>query len=127
MRHALAFSGGSSRTDPYAAAISPEDEVSWFGRTIVILGPADRLDPEELGRRVGPGSPPLLIVSVGYPQTTDQSAGVRAALRLATKRGFCFDARLVWTMDDALDVVSPFDEVLRCLSERGALDHMPSG
>jgi hypothetical protein len=118
MRHELAFSGGSSRTDSYSAAVSPEDEVSWFGRTIVILGPTDRLDPEELARSVGPGTPPLLIVSVGYPQTTEQRAGVRAAMRLATKRGFCLEARLAWSMDEALDAVSPFDEVLRCLSER---------
>jgi hypothetical protein len=39
-------------------------------------------------------------------------------MRLATKRGFCFEARLAWSVDDALDIVSPFDEVLRCLSER---------
>ncbi|MEA2565466.1 MAG: hypothetical protein QOD49_643 [Actinomycetota bacterium] len=117
MRHELAFSGGSSRTDSYAA-VSPEDEVSWFGRSIVILGPTDRLDLEELARSVWPGTPPLLIVNVGYPQTTEQRAGVRAAMRLATKRGFCFEAQLAWSMDEALDVVSPFDEVLRCLSER---------
>jgi hypothetical protein len=121
MRHELAFSGGSSRTDSYAAAVSPEDELSWFGRSIVILGPADRLDPEELGRSVGPGRPPLLIVSVGYPPTGDQRAGVRAAMRLATDRGVCLEARLAWSMDEALDLVSPFDEVLRCLSERVAL------
>ena len=120
MRHELAFSGGSSRTDSYAAAGSPEDDFLWFGRSIVILGPTDRLDLEELARSVGHGTPPLLIVSVGYPPTADQRAGVRAAMRLATKRGFCFEARLAWSMDDALDVVSPFDEVLRCLSERVA-------
>jgi hypothetical protein len=118
MRHELAFTGGSSRTDSYAAAVAPEDEASWFGRSIVILGPADRLDLEELGRSVGPGSPPLLIVSVGYPPTAAQRAGVRAGMRLATDRGFCFEARLAWSMDEALDVVSPLDEVLRCLSER---------
>jgi hypothetical protein len=117
MRHELAFSGAGSRTDSYAA-VSPEDEVSWFGRTIVILGSADRLDPEELARSVGPGSPELLVVSVGYPPTAEQRAGVRAAMRLATERGVCFEARLAWSMDEALDAVSPFDEVLRCLSER---------
>ena len=118
MRHELAFSGGSSRTDSYAAAVSPEDEVSWFGRSIVILGPADRLDPAALGRSVGPGSPPLLMLSVGYPPTGGQRAGVRAGMRLATEWGVCFEARLAWTMDEALDVVTPFDEILWCLSER---------
>jgi hypothetical protein len=117
MRHELAFSGGSSRTDSYAA-VSPEEEVSWLGRTIIILGPGDRLDPEALGRSVGPGSPPLLLVSVGYPSTLDQRAGVRAAMRFAIERGICFEARLAWSMDEALDAVSPFDEVLGCLSER---------
>jgi hypothetical protein len=118
MQHELAFSGGSSRTDSYAAAVSPEDEASWFGRGIVILGPADRLDLEKLARWVGAGTPPLLIVSVGYPPTADQRAGVRAAMRLATGLGFCFEARLAWSMDEALDIVSPLDEILRCLSER---------
>jgi hypothetical protein len=121
MRHELAFSGGSSETDSCAAAVSPEEEVSWFGTTIVILGPGDRLDPEALGRSVGPGSPPLLLVSVGYPPTPDQRAGVRAAMRFAMERGICFEARLAWSMDEALDAVSPFDEVLRCLSERAPL------
>ena len=121
MRPELAFSGASSRTDSWAAALSPEEELSWFGRTIVILGPRDRLDAEALARSVAPGSPPLLLVSVGYPPTPDQRAGVRAAMRLAMERGICFEARLAWSMDEALDVVSPFDEVLRCLSERAPL------
>jgi hypothetical protein len=121
MRHELAFSGGSSRTDPCTAAVSPEEELSWFGRTIVILGPRDRLDAESLARSVAPGSPPLLLVSVGYPPTPGQRAGVRAAMRFATEREVCFEARLAWSMDEALDLVSPFDEVLPCLSERAPL------
>ena len=118
MRPELAFSGASSRTDSCDAGLSPEEEVSWFGRTIVILGPGDRLDAEVLGRSVGPASPPLLLVSVGYPPTPDQRSGVRAAMWLAVERGLCLEARLAWSMDEALDAVSPFDEVLRCLSER---------
>jgi hypothetical protein len=121
MRHELAFRDASSGTDSCAVAAPPEDEVSWFGRTIVILGPADRLDAEALGRSVEPGSAPLLVVSVGYPPTPHQRAGVRAAMRLAVERGAWFEARLAWSMDEALDVVSPFDEVLGCLSERAAL------
>jgi hypothetical protein len=42
-------------------------------------------------------------------------------MRFALERGVWFEARLAWSMDEALDVVSPFDEVLGCLSERGAL------
>jgi hypothetical protein len=121
MRHDLAFSSARSRTDSCAAAVSPEDDLLWLGRSVVILGPADRLDPEALGRLVGPGSPPLLVVSVGYPPTPDQRAGVRAAMRFATERQVCFEARLAWSMDEALDAVSPFDEVLGCLSERAPL------
>jgi hypothetical protein len=106
MRHELAFSGTGSRTDSCTASVSPEEEVFWLGRAIVILGPADRLDAEALGGSVGPGSPPLLVVSVGYPPTPDQRAGVRAAMGFAIKQGICFEARLVWSMDEALDVVS---------------------
>jgi len=118
MRHQLAFTGGSNRTDSCTVAVPPDDEVAWFGRTIVILGPAGRLDGEALARSVALGGPPLLVVSVGYPPTPDQHAGVRAAMRLATEREVCFEARLALSMDEALDVVSPFDEILRCLSER---------
>ena len=113
MRHELAFGGGSSRTDSFTATVSPEEEAAWFGRTIAILGPGDRLDAEALGRAVGSGSPPLLLLSVGYPPTPDQRAGVRAAMWFATEREVCFEARLAWSMDEALDTVSPFDEVLR--------------
>ena len=42
-------------------------------------------------------------------------------MRFATERQVCFEARLAWSMDEALDAVSPFDEVLGCLSERAPL------
>jgi hypothetical protein len=114
MPHELAFSGADT-----SAATMPAEDGGWlFGRSIVILGPGDRLAPEALGRAVGPGSPQLLLLSVGYPPTPDQRAGIDAAMQCALERGLCFEARLAWTMDEALDLVSPLDEVLRSLSER---------
>jgi hypothetical protein len=55
-------------------------------------------------------------VSVGYPPTPDQRTGIEAAMQLAIDRGIPFEARLAWTTDDALDLMSPLDEVLRCLA-----------
>ncbi len=76
-----------------------------------MLAPGDRLDAEALGRSVGLQGGQLLLVSVGYPPTPDQRTGIDAAMRLATDRGIPFEARLAWTMDDALDLLSPLDEV----------------
>ena len=117
MPHELAFSRGSSRTDSCDAALPAEDSDWFFGRSIVVLAPGDRLDPEVLGTAVGLRRPQLLLLSVGYPPTPDQRAGIDAGMQLAIERGLCFEARLVWSMDEALDLVSPLDEVLRCLSE----------
>ena len=39
-------------------------------------------------------------------------------MQLAIDRGIPFEARLAWTMDEALDLVTPLDEVLQCLAER---------
>jgi hypothetical protein len=39
-------------------------------------------------------------------------------MQCAIEQGLRVEARLAWTMDEALDLVSPLDEVLRCLSER---------
>ena len=39
-------------------------------------------------------------------------------MQLATDLGIPFEVRLAWTMDDALDLVSPLDDVLQCLAER---------
>jgi hypothetical protein len=122
MRHELAFSGESSKADSCAAPTPAEDSGWLFGRSIVILGPEDRLDPEALGRSLGtwlgPRPPQLLLLTVGYPLTADQRAGVDAGMQCAIEQGLRVEARLAWTMDEALDLVSPLDEVLRCLSER---------
>jgi hypothetical protein len=118
MPHELAFSRGSNRTDSCDAAIPAEDDDWSFGRGIIILAPGDRLDPEALGRAVGHGSRHLLLLSVGYPPTPDQRASIDAGMQVAIERGVCLEARLAWSMDEALDLVSPLDEVLRCLSER---------
>ena len=121
MPHEVTLSRGSGAPSSCDGVIAAEHEDWCFCRTIAILGPGDRLDAEALGRAVGSGSPPLLLLSVGYPPTPDQRAGVRAAMWFATEREVCFEARLAWSMDEALDLVSPFDEVLRCLSERAPL------
>jgi hypothetical protein len=83
-----------------------------------VLAPEDRLDPGALARSVGFHGRRLLLVSVGYPPTSDQRTGIEAAMQLAIDRGIPFEARLAWTMDEALDLVTPLDEVLRCLAER---------
>jgi hypothetical protein len=97
-------------------AIATDDEDWCFSRTVVVLAPGDRLDAEALGRSVGLQGRQLLLVSVGYPPTPDQRTGFDAAMQLATDRGIPFEARLAWTMDEALDLVSPLDDVLQCLA-----------
>jgi hypothetical protein len=114
MRNELALSRRSAAADPAGGALAV-DEADWcFGRSIVVLAPGDRLDAEALARAVGSGSPRLLLLSVGHPPTLGQSAGFDAGLRFALERGICFEARLAWSLDEALDAVSPLDEVLRC-------------
>jgi hypothetical protein len=98
--------------------VAAEHEDWCFSRTVVVLAPGDRLDAEALGRSVGLQGRQLLLVSVGYPPTPDQRTGIDAAMQLATDRAIPFEARLAWTTDDALDLVTPLDEVLRCLRAR---------
>jgi hypothetical protein len=93
-------------------AIAAEREDWCFCRTVVILVAGNRLDAEALRRSVGLQGGQLLLVSVGYPPTPDQRSGIDAAMQLAIDRGILFEARLAWTTDDALDLVSPLDEVL---------------
>lgn len=80
-----------------------------------MLAPGDRLDVGALRRSVGLQGRQLLLLSVGYPPTPDQRTGIDAAMQLATDGGIPLQARLAWTMDEALDLVSPLDEVLQCL------------
>lgn len=117
MPRELALSRGSG-TPSSCDVIAAEHEDWCFCRTVVILAPGDCLDAEALGRPVGLRRQQLLLLSVGYPPTPDQRRGIDAAMQLAIDRGIPFEARLAWTTDDALDLVSPLDEVLQCLAER---------
>ena len=112
MQPELALTRGSSPPNSCDGVIAAEHEDWCFSRIIVILAPGDRLDAEGLGRSVGLRRRQLLLLSVGYPPTPDQRRGIDAAMQLATDRGISFEARLAWTMDEALDLVSPLDEVL---------------
>jgi hypothetical protein len=117
VQHELALSRGGG-TPSSCDVVAPEDEDWCFSRTVVVLAPEDRLDPAALGRSVGFHGRQLLLVSVGYPPTSDQRTGIEAAMQLAIDREIPFEARLAWTMDEALDLVTPLDEVLQCLAER---------
>ena len=116
MQPELALTRGSSPPNSCHGVIAAEHEDWCFSRIIVILAPGDRLDAEGLGRSVGLRRRQLLLLSVGYPPTPDQRTGIDAGMQLATDRGIPFEARLAWSMDEALDLVSPLDEVLRCLA-----------
>jgi len=118
VQHELALSRGRNTPNSYDGVIAAEHEDWCFCRTIVILAPGDRIDAEALGRPAGVRHGQLMLVSVGYPPTPDQRTGIDAAMQLATDRGIVFEARLAWTMDEALDLVSPLDEVLQCLAGR---------
>ena len=119
MPHEVTLSRGSGAPSSCDGVIAAEHEDWCFCRTIVILVPGDRLDAEALCRSVGLEGRQLLLLSVGYPPTPDQRGGIDAAMQLATDRGISFEARLAWTMDEALDLVSPLDEVLQCLAPTG--------
>ena len=127
MQHELALSRGSSAPDSCDGVIAAERQDWCFSRTLVILAPGGRLDAEALGRSVGLRPRQLLLLSVGYPPTPDQRSGIDAAMRLATERGIPSEARLAWTMDEALDLVSPLDEILQCLAPTGCDEGLPSG
>ena len=118
MQPELALGRETSTPNSSDGVIAAEHEDWCFGRTIVMLAPGDRIDAEALGRSVGPGGRQLLFLSVGYPPTPDQRAGTDAGMQRAIDRGIPFEARLAWTIDEALDLVSPLDEVLQCLAER---------
>lgn len=117
MRHELApaqrLAGPGT---PESRAAVPEGVEWFFWRSIVILGPHDRIDREALRRSLGPRCSHLLLLSVGYPPTPDQRGAVRLVMRLAAERGIPVEARLAWTMDEALDFLSPLDDVLPCLA-----------
>lgn len=84
-----------------------------FRRAVCILGPHDDPHPEELIRSfVDSRRPELALLSVGYPPTQAQLLAVDVVYLFAVRGGYAFEARLAWTMDEALDFLSPDDELL---------------
>ena len=54
----------------------------------------------------------VVIITVGWPMTSAQSSAVDQALELARERRVVFDAFLVGSIAEALDVVDTRDRVL---------------
>lgn len=89
-----------------------------FRRGVGILGPHP-VDAEALLRSfVTSRRPELVVLSVGWPPTPAQRACCDAALLFAVRGGYDFEARLAWSMDGALDFLSPDDELLSGIPER---------
>jgi hypothetical protein len=87
------------------------EESFCFFRNVVILRADETLDGEELAAWVGSDQSEIVVLSVGYPQTAAQRRGVEAALRFAADLRLTLEARLAWTMDEALDFLAPGDRV----------------
>jgi hypothetical protein len=116
MRHELAPSRRVPASGaPGRAEAEPAVDERWLWRSVLILRPGDRLDPGTLRRSIQPAGPPLLLLCVGYPPTPEQRRATGALLGLAAERGVPAEARLAWTMDEALDVLTPLDELVPCL------------
>jgi hypothetical protein len=113
MQPELAVSRGPATPTSCDGALAAEGDDWWFSRIVVVLAPGDRLDAEALRRAVGLEARQLLMVSVGYPPTPDQRTAIDAGMQLCIDRGIPLQARLAWTMDEALDLVGPLDEVAR--------------
>ena len=80
-------------------------------RTVLVvcrnLTEAPRLYPADVD-----GSMAVVIITVGWPMTAAQSSAVDQALELARERRVVFDAFLVGSIAEALDVVDARDRVL---------------
>ena len=80
-------------------------------RTVLVvcrhLVEAPRLHPEDLD-----GSMAVVIITVGWPMTPAQSTVVDQALALAREHRIVFDAFLVSSIAEGLDVVDTRDRVL---------------
>lgn len=80
-------------------------------RTVLVVGrhvtEAPRLYPGDVA-----GSMAVVVVTVGWPLTPAQSAAVERALELARERRVVFDAFLVGSIAEGLEVVDTRDRVL---------------
>jgi len=80
-------------------------------RTVLVVGrhvtEAPRLYAEDVE-----GSIALVVITVGWPLTPAQSAAVDQSLALAREHRVVFDAHLVGSIAEGLDVVDGRDRVL---------------
>jgi hypothetical protein len=80
-------------------------------RTVLIVG-RNATDPPQLYPDDVDGSMAVVVITVGWPLTPTQSGVVDQALALARERRVVFDALLVASMEEGLDVVDMRDRVL---------------
>jgi hypothetical protein len=80
-------------------------------RTVLVMGrhvtEAPRLYPGDIA-----GSMAVVVITVGWPLTPAQSLAVEHALELARERRVVFDAFLVGSIAEGLEVVDTRDRVL---------------
>ncbi len=95
---------------PVRGSPSTRESLCFF-RNVVILRGDETLNGEELAAWIGSDGAEIVVLSVGYPQMAAQRQGVEAALGFAAARGLRLEARLAWTMDEALDFLAPGDRV----------------
>jgi NAD(P)H-hydrate repair Nnr-like enzyme with NAD(P)H-hydrate dehydratase domain len=80
-------------------------------RTVLVVGrhvaEAPRLYPADVD-----GSMAVVVITVGWPMTAAQSNAVDQALELARERRVVFDAFLVGSITEGLEVVDTRDRVL---------------
>jgi hypothetical protein len=80
-------------------------------RTVLVMGrhvtEPPRLYPGDVA-----GSMAVVVITVGWPVTTAQSTAVEQALALARDRRVVFDAFLVGSIAEGLEVVDTRDRVL---------------
>lgn len=80
-------------------------------RTVLIVG-RNETDPPQLYPDDVAGSMAVVVITVGWPLTPAQSIVVDQALALARDRRVVFDACLVASMAEGLDVIDTRDRVL---------------
>jgi hypothetical protein len=80
-------------------------------RTVLIVG-RNATDPPQLYPDDVDGSMAVVVITVGWPLTPTQSGVVDQALALARERRVVFDALLVASTEEGLDVVDTRDRVL---------------
>ena len=80
-------------------------------RTVLVVGrhvtEAPRLEAEDIA-----GSMAVVVITVGWPLTTAQSLTVEQGLTLAREQHVVFDAFLVASIAEGLDIVDGRDRVL---------------